>query len=58
MIHFWPMFFQEDAVRQLEILEEEIQESMDELDKISPNYANQVMEEKDVTKRYAIVVLV
>ncbi|XP_028806112.1 structural maintenance of chromosomes protein 3 [Neltuma alba] len=41
----------EDAVRQLKILEEEIQDSMSELDKISPLYENQVIQEKDITKQ-------
>ncbi|KAJ7964829.1 Structural maintenance of chromosomes protein [Quillaja saponaria] len=40
----------EEALKQLEILEREIQESMDELGKISPLYENQVIEEKDITK--------
>ncbi|XP_061338165.1 structural maintenance of chromosomes protein 3 isoform X2 [Gastrolobium bilobum] len=41
----------EDAARQLELLEKEIQESMNELDKISPLYEDQVKKEKDITKR-------
>lgn len=45
-------FFQEDAVRQLRSLEKEIQDSMDELEKISPLYDNQVMREKEITKGY------
>ncbi|KAK7300360.1 hypothetical protein RJT34_11204 [Clitoria ternatea] len=44
----------EDAAGQLRILEKEIQDSMDELDKISPLYEDQVKKEKDITKRYAI----
>lgn len=31
---------------------------MDELDKISPSYDDLVQKEKDITKRYAVVVLV
>ena len=34
------------------MLEREIQDSMDEHDKISPLYENQVIKEKDITKRY------
>ncbi|KAI9116787.1 hypothetical protein K1719_012153 [Acacia pycnantha] len=41
----------EDAARQLKLLEKEIQDSMDELDKISPLYENQAIQEKDITKR-------
>ncbi|KAK7320513.1 hypothetical protein VNO77_30059 [Canavalia gladiata] len=41
----------EDAARQLQVLEREIQDSMDELDKISPLYEDQVKKEKDITKR-------
>ncbi|XP_075634803.1 structural maintenance of chromosomes protein 3 isoform X1 [Castanea sativa] len=40
----------EDATRQLEILQKEIQDSMDELDKIHPFYENQVIKEKEITK--------
>ena len=43
---------QEDATRQLEILQKEIQDSMDELDKIHPFYENQVIKEKEITKGY------
>jgi structural maintenance of chromosome 3 (chondroitin sulfate proteoglycan 6) len=41
----------------LEILENEIQDSMNELDKISPLYDDQVKKEKDITRRYVVVVL-
>lgn len=58
IIHFVLNAFQKDAAKQREILEKEIQDSMDELDKISPLYEGQVKKEKDITKRYAIVVLV
>lgn len=58
MIHLLPTCSQEDAARHLEILEKEIQDSMDELDKISPLYEDQVKKEKDITKRYAMVALV
>ncbi|KAF3439505.1 hypothetical protein FNV43_RR17783 [Rhamnella rubrinervis] len=40
----------EDAVRQLQILQKEIQDSMDELDKINPLYEHQVANEKEITK--------
>ncbi|KAK9926388.1 hypothetical protein M0R45_023621 [Rubus argutus] len=40
----------EDAVKQLQSLQKEIQDSMDELEKISPLYENQVMREKEITK--------
>ncbi|KAL5555241.1 hypothetical protein UlMin_037477, partial [Ulmus minor] len=40
----------EDAMRQLQILQTEIQESMDELEKINPLYEDQVMKEKEITK--------
>lgn len=36
MVHLLPTFFQKDAARQLNLLEKEIQDSMDEPDKISP----------------------
>lgn len=39
-----------DATRQLEILQKEIQDSMDELDKIHPFYEKQVIKEKEITK--------
>ncbi|KAL1348062.1 hypothetical protein AAHE18_07G051900 [Arachis hypogaea] len=41
----------EDAARQLKILEKNIQDSNDELEKIRPKYEEQVMEEKEITKR-------
>ncbi|MED6109969.1 Structural maintenance of chromosomes protein 3 [Stylosanthes scabra] len=41
----------EDAARQLKILERNIKESNDELEKIRPKYEEQVMEEKEITKR-------
>lgn len=44
--------FQEDAVKQLQSLQKEIQDSMDELEKISPLYENQLMREKEITKGY------
>ncbi|OAY46513.1 structural maintenance of chromosomes protein 3 [Manihot esculenta] len=40
----------EDAMKQLDMLQREIQDSMEELDKISPLYENQVTKEKDITK--------
>ncbi|KAB1226909.1 Structural maintenance of chromosomes protein 3 [Morella rubra] len=40
----------EDAVRQLENLQKEIQDSMDELDRMRPFYENQVIIEKEITK--------
>lgn len=40
-----------DAARQLDLLEKEIQDSMDELDKISPLYEDQVKKEKYIAKR-------
>ncbi|XP_043703030.1 structural maintenance of chromosomes protein 3 [Telopea speciosissima] len=40
----------EDAARQLEILQKEIQDSRDELDKIKPLYEAQVIEEEEITK--------
>jgi structural maintenance of chromosome 3 (chondroitin sulfate proteoglycan 6) len=43
---------QGDATRQLEILQKEIQDSMDELDKIHPFYEKQVIKEKEITKGY------
>jgi hypothetical protein len=58
MIYILPKWFQEDATKQLEMLENEIQVSMDELDKIIPLYDGQVQKEKDITKRYVVVVLV
>lgn len=50
-------FTQEDAVRQLQILQKEIQDSMDELDKINPFYENQVVKEKEITKGYVYGIL-
>ncbi|KAI4308346.1 hypothetical protein L6164_031429 [Bauhinia variegata] len=41
----------EDAARQLHILEKEIEDSMQELNNISPLYEHQMTEEKDITKR-------
>ncbi|XP_010254292.1 PREDICTED: structural maintenance of chromosomes protein 3 [Nelumbo nucifera] len=40
----------EDAARQLEILQKEIQDSRDELNKIRPLYNAQVIEEEEITK--------
>ncbi|KAJ9162663.1 hypothetical protein P3X46_022419 [Hevea brasiliensis] len=40
----------EEAMKQLDILQREIQDSMEELDKISPLYENQAIKEKDITK--------
>ncbi|KAJ4957827.1 hypothetical protein NE237_024938 [Protea cynaroides] len=40
----------EDAARQLEILQKEIQDSRDEMDKIKPLYEAQVIEEEEITK--------
>lgn len=43
---------QDDAVKQLEILQKEIQDSQEELNKIRPLYNNQVREEEDITRGY------
>jgi len=56
MIYLLLKWFQEVATKQLEMLENEIQVSMDELDKIIPLYDGQVQKEKDITKRYVVVV--
>ncbi|XP_021892678.1 LOW QUALITY PROTEIN: structural maintenance of chromosomes protein 3 [Carica papaya] len=40
----------DDAIKQLHVLEKEIQESTEELDKISPLYEAQVIKEKEITK--------
>ncbi|XP_057956518.1 structural maintenance of chromosomes protein 3 isoform X2 [Malania oleifera] len=40
----------EDAMRQLEFLRKEIEDSREELDKITPLYNNQVIEEEEITK--------
>ncbi|KAH7561344.1 hypothetical protein JRO89_XS10G0214200 [Xanthoceras sorbifolium] len=40
----------EDAAKQLNLLQKEIQDSMEELDKINPLYENQVIKEKEITK--------
>ncbi|KGN54455.2 structural maintenance of chromosomes protein 3 isoform X1 [Cucumis sativus] len=40
----------EDAGRQLQMLQKEIQDSSVELDKISPIYDNQIVEEKEISK--------
>ncbi|XAR60230.1 hypothetical protein NMG60_11033505 [Bertholletia excelsa] len=40
----------EDAVRQLEILQKEIHDSTEELNKIRPLYNNQVREEEEITR--------
>lgn len=40
----------EDAGKQLDLLEKEIQESTDELNKIKPLYENQIREEEDITR--------
>jgi len=50
--HVLPTCFQEDAARQLEILEKEIQDSTVELGKIVPLHENQVLKEKDIAMRY------
>lgn len=39
-------------MRQLENLQKEIQDSMDELDRMRPFYENQVIIEKEITKGY------
>ncbi|CAK7329230.1 unnamed protein product [Dovyalis caffra] len=41
----------EDAMKQLDILQKEIQDSMKELNKISPIYEENLSKEKDITKR-------
>jgi structural maintenance of chromosome 3 (chondroitin sulfate proteoglycan 6) len=53
MIYLLLTWFQKDAAKHLKILENEIQDSMNELDKISPLYDDLVQKEKDITKRYA-----
>ncbi|KAI8573366.1 hypothetical protein RHMOL_Rhmol01G0271500 [Rhododendron molle] len=40
----------DDAVKQLEILQKEIQDSQEELNKIRPLYNNQVREEEEITR--------
>jgi len=44
-------FFQEGAAKQLEILQKEIQDSTEELSKITPLYDKQVGLEQEKTKR-------
>lgn len=44
-------------MKQLDMLQREIQDSMEELDKISPLYENQVTKEKDITKGYALQII-
>lgn len=39
-------------MKQLDNLQKEIQDSLEELDKISPLYENHLMEEKKITKQY------
>ncbi|XP_062018187.1 uncharacterized protein LOC133734582 [Rosa rugosa] len=46
--------FQEDAVKQLQSLQKEIQDSMNELEEMRPLYENQVMREKEMTKGYVL----
>lgn len=48
---------QGDAVRQLQTLQKEIQDSMDELEKMNPLYEDQVMKEKEITKGYVYGIL-
>jgi structural maintenance of chromosome 3 (chondroitin sulfate proteoglycan 6) len=43
--------FQDDAMKQLHILQKEIQDSQKELNKISPIYEEHLSKEKDITKR-------
>lgn len=43
-------FLQEKAIKQLELLQKEIQDSTEELDKISPSYEHQVAKEEKITK--------
>lgn len=52
MAHLFPTCFQEDAARQLEILEKEIQDSTIELGKIIPLHEDQIQKEKDITMQY------
>ncbi|EEF32748.1 Structural maintenance of chromosome, putative [Ricinus communis] len=40
----------EDAMKQLDFLQREIQDSMEELDKITPLYENQAIKEKEIAK--------
>lgn len=46
------MFIQEDAVKQLQALQNVIQASMNELDGINPAYEDKVREEKEITMGY------
>jgi len=52
MAQLLPKCFQEDAARQLEILEKEIQDSTIELGKIIPLHEDQVQKEKDIAMQY------
>ncbi|RHN57410.1 hypothetical protein MtrunA17_Chr5g0440081 [Medicago truncatula] len=45
-----------DAEKELKIFEKQIEDSMDELGKISPIYDGLVQREKDITMRYNVVV--
>lgn len=51
MAHLLSTCLQEDAARQLEILEKEIQDSTAELGKIIPLHEDQVQKEKDIGKQ-------
>ena len=52
-IHLFQLLgVQEDAAKQLEILEKEIQESTNELNKMKPLYEGQVKEEEEITRGY------
>lgn len=44
--------FQDDAVKQLRMLQKEIQESTEELNRIKPLYDNQLKKEENITKGY------
>ena len=48
-------YLQEDAMIQLDILQREIQDSMEELEKISPFHESRVTKEKEITKGYVQV---
>lgn len=51
MLHLY-FLAQEDAAKQLEILQREIQDSTEELHKITPLYNEKVIEEKEISKGY------
>ena len=50
--------FQDDAVKQLHMLQKEIQESTEELNRIKPLYDNQLKKEENITKGYVCTEIV